>query len=294
MWLARQEYSRGLIKKYVDSGWIKKYGRGAFVRIHDTVSWSSAVWGVQKTHNVYVGGKTALQLQGKAHFVQFQDQRIFLFSKSNVSVPLWLKNKTKELNLVSISTDIFPGLMGKTQYDFGGYSIWVSNIAQAFLEYMYLTPKYHSYEEAYQLMENLHFIPAHLMQEALKTCHSIKIKRLVLCLAKIQNASWYKSLDLQKIELGKGQRHHIIDGVWDSEYKIYYPSDWKKNESPIFLINQTNLLLNILGNILPLDSSFILKGETSINFIWQNLPRISVDLDLTYKETGSRDDFFKS
>jgi len=234
LWLARQGYSRGLIKKYVDSGWLKKYGRGAFVRTHDAVSWSSAVWGVQKTHSVYVGGKTALELQGKAHFVQFKDQRVFLFSKSNVSVPLWLKNKTKELNLVSISTDIFPSLTGHVQYDFGGYSIWVSNTAQAFLEYMYLTPKYHSYEEAYQLMENLHFIPADLMQESLKTCHSIKIKRLVLCLAKIQRIPWYKSLDIQKIELGEGERHHIKDGVWDPEYKIYYPSDWKKNESPLF------------------------------------------------------------
>lgn len=57
LWLASQGYSRGLLKKYVDSGWLKKYGRGAFVRAHDIVSWSSAVWGVQKTHNVFVGGK---------------------------------------------------------------------------------------------------------------------------------------------------------------------------------------------------------------------------------------------
>tara|TARA_B000000565_G_C23782697_1_gene376650 strand:- start:288 stop:1199 length:912 start_codon:yes stop_codon:yes gene_type:complete len=61
-----------------------------------------------------------------------------------------------------------------------------------------------------------------------------------------------------------------------------------------FFKNQTNLLLNILGNVLPLDSSFVLKGGTAINFIWQNLPRLSVDIDLTYKEIGSRDDFIKA
>jgi len=61
-----------------------------------------------------------------------------------------------------------------------------------------------------------------------------------------------------------------------------------------FFKNQTNLLLNILGNVLPLNSSFVLKGGTAINFIWQELPRLSVDIDLTYKEIGSRDDFLKA
>ena len=204
------------------------------MRSNDSVPWSGAVWGAQKTCNLFVGGKTALELHGKAHFVPFADQRVFLFSKSSIIVPSWLKVRSKEINLVTLTTDVFPVLTGHVQHSFGDYSLWVSNQAQAFLEYLYLTPKYHSYEEAYHLMENLHSLPADLMQEALKSCGSIKVKRLALCLAKLQKVPWYNALDRGQINLGEGERSNIKGGIWDSEYKIYYPSEWNKNEIHFF------------------------------------------------------------
>ena len=48
-----------------------------------------------------------------------------------------------------------------------------------------------------------------------------------------------------------------------------------------FYYNQARLLLNMLPliNNFP---DFALKGGTAINFFVRNLPRLSVDIDLTY------------
>lgn len=45
--------------------------------------------------------------------------------------------------------------------------------------------------------------------------------------------------------------------------------------------SQVNLLLQCLP-ILASQHKFALKGGTAINFFFQSLPRLSVDIDLTY------------
>jgi hypothetical protein len=51
---------------------------------------------------------------------------------------------------------------------------------------------------------------------------------------------------------------------------------------------QAELLLRILPLILKEDV-FALKGGTAINFFVQDLPRLSVDIDLTYLPVNERD-----
>ncbi|NOX87436.1 MAG: nucleotidyl transferase AbiEii/AbiGii toxin family protein [Calditrichaeota bacterium] len=51
---------------------------------------------------------------------------------------------------------------------------------------------------------------------------------------------------------------------------------------------QANLLLDILPLITTDEERFALKGGTAINFFIRNLPRLSVDIDLTYLPTEDR------
>jgi predicted nucleotidyltransferase component of viral defense system len=53
-------------------------------------------------------------------------------------------------------------------------------------------------------------------------------------------------------------------------------------------VEQVKLLLKILP-VLRAQDTFALKGGTAINFLFQNLPRLSVDIDLTYTRLDSRD-----
>ena len=49
-WLERQGISRQLVRKYLASGWLKAFGRGAFIRPGDTVEWLGGVYAVSYTH----------------------------------------------------------------------------------------------------------------------------------------------------------------------------------------------------------------------------------------------------
>jgi predicted nucleotidyltransferase component of viral defense system len=51
---------------------------------------------------------------------------------------------------------------------------------------------------------------------------------------------------------------------------------------------QAELLLRVLPSVMREDV-FALKGGTAINFFWRELPRISVDIDLTYTKIQERD-----
>ncbi|MEI6846261.1 MAG: nucleotidyl transferase AbiEii/AbiGii toxin family protein, partial [Candidatus Firestonebacteria bacterium] len=44
---------------------------------------------------------------------------------------------------------------------------------------------------------------------------------------------------------------------------------------------QANLLVEVLPHIFK-DTEFALRGGTAINFFYRNLPRYSIDIDLTY------------
>jgi hypothetical protein len=51
------------------------------------------------------------------------------------------------------------------------------------------------------------------------------------------------------------------------------------SKNPFF--QQVNLLLRVLPYIME-DDRFALKGGSAINLFWREMPRLSIDIDLTY------------
>ena len=230
-WLKEKGFSKSLIQKYIASGWLQYLSRGVVARPDDAIEWSGFLWGLQQRNSFHVGGKTALELQGKAHFVKFQESKIFLFTKPGVSLPKWVKRDKSSITFINVPTNLFARDIGLKDYSFGEYSLKISNSARAFLEYIHLSKKYYNLDEAYYLMENLQFLSHDLMQEALEECRSVKVKRFVLCLAKKQNVNWFSKLDRSKINLGKGIRKGVENGRYDSEFLITYTESWDKDEN---------------------------------------------------------------
>ncbi|MBU4331192.1 MAG: type IV toxin-antitoxin system AbiEi family antitoxin domain-containing protein, partial [Acidobacteria bacterium] len=54
-------------------------------------------------------------------------------------------------------------------------------------------------------------------------CRSVKVKRLFLYLAEKAAHSWTGSLDVSRINLGKGDRLIAEKGVLDKKYRITVP-----------------------------------------------------------------------
>jgi len=74
-------------------------------------------------------------------------------------------------------------------------------------------------------MEMLTGLRPDLLQKLLEECKSIKVNRLFLYMAEKAGHSWLDDLDLSKIDLGKGKRSIVKNGVLNSKYQITIPRD---------------------------------------------------------------------
>lgn len=226
-WLMKQGINYGNLDKYVKSSWVKKLSSGSFQREHDTVSWEGAVYGLQLQHQntFYVGGRTALELQGAAHFVPLGRSKLFIFTSSRRQLPHWFLNfiKKLEMHCTYLQYRFLSGGLGLTTYDCGEFQIEISSRERAALEVVELLDRSHDFEECRLLFENLGTLRPKVVQELLVGCTSIKAKRIFLFLSKNLGHKWVKDLDLSRINLGTGPRDVTPGGHYDPEFKITYP-----------------------------------------------------------------------
>src|SRR5712675_2306223 len=80
-WLTGKGFSSELQRHYRKSGWLSPVGTGAMVRSGDKVGWEGALYALQKNAvlPVHVGGRTALSIHGKAHFLELSRSVLSLF-----------------------------------------------------------------------------------------------------------------------------------------------------------------------------------------------------------------------
>ncbi len=69
-WLSKHGYSTSLRRQYVTAGWLEQPTRQVYRRQRGSLNWQQAVISLQKLldQNLIVGGRTALELQGFAHY----------------------------------------------------------------------------------------------------------------------------------------------------------------------------------------------------------------------------------
>ncbi len=226
-WLMTQGITYFNLNNYVRSGWIKRVGSGAFQRMHDTVSWEGAVYGLQKQFpkTFYVGGRTALELLGAAHFLPLSQTKLFIFTSDRKMPPRWFLRfmETLEVKYDHLQYRFLPPHLGVTIYDCGEFKIEISTRERASLEMVELLGRFHNFEECRLLFENLGTLRPMLVQKLLKGCTSIKAKRIFLFLSKRLGHKWVEDIDLTQLELGSGPRDLTPGGVYDTEFKITYP-----------------------------------------------------------------------
>ena len=94
-WLTDQGYPSPLRTSYLDNGWLERLGRGLFRRPSPTpVHWQQVVASLQTLldRNVVVGGRTALELQGYAHYPPPQGPRAVHLHCDDGPLPSWLRS----------------------------------------------------------------------------------------------------------------------------------------------------------------------------------------------------------
>jgi hypothetical protein len=228
-WLDVHGVYRQLADIYVKSGWIERIGQGAFKRAGENVEWSGGLYTLQTQLNmsVHPAGKTALQLQGNAHYIpaNLKQSKIVLFGSKSEKLPVWFKNHKWVVEVRYVMTGLFgkDTFLGFTTYNVGNYDIKISSPERAALEFCYDVPMRESFNELDQIMSGLIMLRPWMVQDLLEKCGSVKAKRVFMYLAEKHNHAWINKINLEKVDLGTGKRALCKNGHYDSKYKIVVP-----------------------------------------------------------------------
>ncbi len=226
-WLKEQGYSPDLQKRYRKSGWLESIDTGAMIRAGDQVCYEGAIYALQKQleMSVHPGGRSALAMLGKAHYLELAQKKVVLFGGHNEKLPVWFQNHDWGLEFDYYKSSFLPPDLGLTEVELRTFSIKISNAERALMECLYLAPKKQELFECYELMEGLvNLRPKHI-QALLEKCTSVKVKRLFLYMAEKAGHAWLRYLDLDKVYFGSGKRSLVKNGVYVSKHRITVPKE---------------------------------------------------------------------
>lgn len=227
-WLDKREIPRQLADRYCRFGWLSRVGRGAYARLNETVEWTGGLYALQQQLGlpIHAGGKTALELQGYAHYIPMRSGGVkWLFGPPKAKPPRWFLKRDWGDRPRYVATNLFESSpeLGLTKKQIEDYEIRLSAPERAILELLDQLPKSQGFEEAQQLMEGLATLRPELVQQLLESCRSIKVKRLFLLLAEICGHQWLSSVNLSNVNLGKGKRLLVKGGHFDKKFQISTP-----------------------------------------------------------------------
>lgn len=226
-WLKEEGYSLDLQKQYRKSKWFDSIGTGALVRHADQVDYLGGIYALQRQLGLHVhpAAKTALSLQGKAHYLELSTKKVQLFGGNNDSLPLWFKKRDWGLRVESKLTGFLPPALGLVEIHHKSFKVKISSPARALMECLYSAPKSQPLMEVFELMEGLNNLRPATVQTLLEECTSVKVKRLFLYLADKAGHEWLSYINLDKVNLGSGKRAIVSDGVYVSKYQITVPKE---------------------------------------------------------------------
>jgi len=232
LWLAEKGYSPSLQQRYRNSHWLEPIGKGAMVRAGDHVSYEGAIYALQKQGNmsVHPGGKTALALLGKSHYLTLSEKSVTVFGSQDEKLPLWFLKHDWGVAVDYFPSSFLPPDIGMSVIELKSFSIKVSGAARALMECLYLAPEKQELMECLELMEGLNNLVPGQVQVLLENCQSIKVKRLFLYTAEKAEHGWLKFLDLKKVDMGKGKRSIVKNGVYVAKYQITVPKELEEHD----------------------------------------------------------------
>ncbi|SCB55087.1 Transcriptional regulator, AbiEi antitoxin, Type IV TA system [Bradyrhizobium shewense] len=255
VWLKAHGYSTQLQHQYVKSGWLEQPARGVFRRPRGSLSWQQVVISLQtilKYSPLVLGGRTALELQGYAHYLPQSTTRVHLYGPK--APPPWVhklllpvkfvyhndrrlfKNDPVAKGISSVRWNVETGKMTDvtafrggdvTQLNWGQWDwpLTLSTPERAVFELLDELPNNESFEQVDSLLGGLANLRPDRLQKLLHDCASVKVKRLFFYFADRHNHAWLKRLSKETVDLGHGKRMLVRGGVLDPTYQITVPGD---------------------------------------------------------------------
>ena len=145
----------------------------------------------------------------------------YLFTDKKNKLPTWLLKEEWDMT-VKYKTTSFLGedMTGVESTTFNQHDLLVSSPERAILECLNLPEASSCLLDIYYVMESMTTLRPQLVQKLLESCTSHKVKRLFLYMAEKANHSWYKSLNLENINLGTSRYMVTPTGKYISKYNM--------------------------------------------------------------------------
>lgn len=252
-WLSKQGYSTSLRSQYVSAGWLEQPARQVYRRPRGSLRWEQVVVSLQTLlhYPLTVGGRTALEAQGYAHYLAREIKEIHLYGSRQP--PSWLNKLRVEARFIyhneqrlftnnsakraptSLSWNSKTGQPSTSDLlDFGltvqtwgqwDWPLTLSTPERAVLELLDELPARESFHQVDKLIEGLPNLSPRRLQKLLTDCRSVKVKRLFFFFADRHQHSWAKRINKDAIGLGTGKRMLVKHGTLNSTYQITVPKD---------------------------------------------------------------------
>lgn len=240
-WLRAQGLDPKSIHDYVARGWLERVIRGVYrrplpegvQRAHEP-SWEISLLSLQRLmeYDVHLGGESALDFAGYAHFLSLGGRpRVQFYG----DVPSWLRRLPMQAQIVVRRRTLFgDDLIGVQDadreerpsgpmVDVWRWPVKVSSPERAILEALDELPSVASFENLDRVFEGLTSLRPKQLMALLTACRSVKVRRLFLVFADKHQHRWRKHLDTSRIDFGSGPRALAVGGKLHPTYLIYVP-----------------------------------------------------------------------
>jgi transcriptional regulator with AbiEi antitoxin domain of type IV toxin-antitoxin system len=229
-WLESQGFSRQLVRKYVQGGWLRPLARGVFARSTQPLDADGVLLGLQRLAGApfHLGGVSALNRLGHAHYLPLGGEaELHLWGQG--AVPAWATAISLSERFVFHRRRLFNELTPTVGIDripirVRDWQLTLSSLERAIMEVLSLVDEYEAtFTHAAQLFEGLTVLRPGVVSELLGACASLKVKRLFLFLSAHYRYPWAEKLDRSAVDLGKGKRLIVRGGRYDPEFRITVP-----------------------------------------------------------------------
>ena len=236
-WLKARNIDPKSIHDYVARGWLERVVRGVYRRPTPQgapasgESWATLLLSLQRlmTYSVHVGGETALDLAGHAHYLGLGGSRPVHFYGT---VPSWLKRVPTPTEIIVHPRTLFADEpVGIEDFDIAAgapIDVWrwrflASSPERAILEALDELPRHASFDNLDKIFEGLVSLRPRQLAALLGACRSIKVRRLFFVFADRHRHGWRKHLDATAIDFGSGPRALVDGGRFHPAYRISVP-----------------------------------------------------------------------
>jgi hypothetical protein len=229
-WLKTCGYSAQLQKRYRDTGWLTTLSKGVMYRTGAQLSalQSLASYTEQLGITPHIAAISALEYAGYNHYVPMGKPLLMVALPQGLKSPLWMSHDVFDMRFQTFTTQAFA--CQEVNAAPNDAHLYVSAPEQAFLECLFLAPKFYSYMDLYYIMEQLTTLRSDVLQRLLTGTDSYRVKRMFMYMAEKAGHYWFEELNPDQITLGTSKLQLVKNGIYNAKYKITVPQELESYE----------------------------------------------------------------